>query len=194
MTIDGVYNNLNSMMSIQSRDADRERTPDGTGVDLARLTDSISLSSIDPKLRAVLEDISVRGGNVVDALEGNINALQEGFVETLHTRLSGAGVSLDDKITLRLGSDDALQLVGNHPDRARIEEVISSSPDLKEAFQEIAGQSELVRDIRNIRKVVGTRGGVAQYEQMAQENSGSADAYQLSMRGSFSHFYFSPEG
>ncbi|UZP68398.1 hypothetical protein N1030_05330 [Desulfovibrio mangrovi] len=193
MTVDGINSSLNSMISIRQPDGERDQ-PAGSGtLDLAKLTDSISLSSIDPKLRSVLEEISERGGNVVDALEGNINTLQDGFLETLHTRLSEAGVSLDEKITLRHGEGASLTLIGQHPDKESIEGVLANSPDLTEAFDEITGQSELVRDIRNIRKVVKSRSAMAQYAEAAAEGDKGNDTYQLSMRGAFSHFYFTKE-
>lgn len=192
MAIDGIYNSLNSMMNIRQEDGDRERQ-NGEGVsNLTRLTDSISLSSIDPKLRSVLEDISEQGGNVVEALETNINTLQDGFLETLHERLEESGINLNEKITLRRNGDDSLEMVGNHPDKDAVNTLLSDSADLKDAFDEIASQSELVRDIKNIRKVVGTRGGASAYAEAADADRGN-DVYQVSMRGSFSHFYFAKE-
>lgn len=193
MSIDGIQNSLSSMISIQQDDVSREKAEGDSTASLSKLTDSISLSSIDPKLRSVLEDISDRGGNVVDALEGNIDTLQEGFLDTLHTRLGEAGVNLDEKITLRLNESDALEQVGNHPDKETIDGVLKESPDIKEAFEEIATQSELVRDIKNIRKVVRTRGGAAQYAEAAAEANTGHDTYQLSIKGSFSHFYFAKD-
>lgn len=193
MTIDGIYNGLNNMMSIQHGDGNKEKAADNGTQSLASLTDSISLSSIDPKLRSVLEDISNQGGDVVDTLEGNIDTLQDGFLETLHGRLEEAGVSLDDKITLRLNEGDALEMVGTHPDKESVNTVLQQSPDLKEAFEEISSQSELVRDIKNIRKVVRNRSGFAQYAEAAAEADRGNDTYQLSIKGSFSHFYFTKD-
>ncbi len=193
MTIDGIYNSLNSMISIQQGEVGKEKASGESAESLSQLTDSISLSSIDPKLRSVLENISDQGGNVVDALEGNIDTLQEGFLDTLHGRLEDAGVNLDEKITLKLNDGDALELVGNHPDKETINTVLSENTDLKGAFEEIASQSELVRDIKNIRKVVRTRGGAAQYAEVAADTGSGQDAYQLSIKGSFSHFYFAKD-
>lgn len=193
MTVEGIFNGLSSMINIRQSEGERETSTGSDSLDLSKLTDSISLSSIDPKLRSVLEEISERGGNVVDALEGNINTLQDGFLETLHSRLSEAGVSLDEKITLRHNGGESLTLVSQHPDKETIDNVLAKSPDLTEAFDEIAGQSELVRDIRNIRKVVTNRGGLAQYAEAASEGGKGNDSYQLSMRGAFSHFYFNKD-
>lgn len=193
MTVDGIYNSLNSMMNIRQDDGERTRSNQESSTTLSQLTDSISLSSIDPKLRSVLEDISDRGGNVVEALETNINALQDGFLETLHGRLEESGINLNEKITLRMNGDDSLELVGNHPDKEAVNELLANSGDLKDAFEEIASQSELVRDIKNIRKVVQNRSGAAAYAEAAAEGNKGNDVYQVSMRGSFSHFYFSKD-
>ncbi len=195
-TTGGIGNSVRTMLTIQRQTASGTSSGEvvaqetGSTLDLAGLTDSISLSAIDPRLRAVLEDISDRGGNVIDVLENNINTLQDGFLETLHSRLENAGVSLEHKITLALDGTESLQLTNAHPDADTITTVLENSPDLRDAFQEIAGQSELVRDIRNIRKVVGSRGGAAQYAEVAAMENNGAESYAVSMRGTFSHFYF----
>ncbi|WMW65957.1 hypothetical protein [Nitratidesulfovibrio liaohensis] len=147
MAIDGIFNNLGSMMVVHrttGQDADAGRSASGSEQaqtadgNLARLTDSASLSALHPKLRSTLEDISERGGNVLETLEQNVADLQEGFLDTLSDRLDAAGVSLDEKLTLTQGDEGALSVLGNHPDKARIEQALADAPELSSAFGELA--------------------------------------------------------
>lgn len=204
MAIDGIFNNLGNMMVVRrtaEQDADAGRaasgaeqaqTADGS---LARLTDSASLSALSPKLRSTLEDISERGGNVLETLEQNVADLQEGFLDTLSDRLASAGVSLDEKLTLSMGDEGALTVQGDHPDKARIEQALADAPELSSAFGEVASQSEIIRDIRNLRRVVTARVGAAAYDAVdaatSENGSGSTTtAYRVSLKGAMSHFYF----
>lgn len=203
MAIDGIFNNLGSMMVVHrtaDQDADAGRTTSGAEQaqtadgNLARLTDSASLSALHPKLRSTLEDISERGGNVLETLEQNVSDLQEGFLDTLSDRLDAAGVSLDEKLTLTMDDEGALSVLGDHPDKTRIEQALADAPELSSAFGELASQSELIRDIRSLRRVVTTRVGAAAYDAVDAATADTAEAassaYRVSLKGAMSHFYF----
>ena len=204
MAIDGIYNNLGSMMVVHrttGQDADAGRAasaseqPQASDGSLARLTDSASLSALSPKLRSTLEDISERGGNVLETLEQNVSDLQEGFLDALSERMDAAGVSLDEKLTLSMDDAGSLSVVGDHPDKARIEQVLADAPELSSAFGELASQSEIIRDIRSLRRVVTARVGASAYDAVdaaTQENAAesSTSAYRVSLKGAMSHFYF----
>lgn len=191
MPISGVYNDLNSMMTVKGADSRENTTAESEKASLGRLTDSISLSSVDPKLRSVLEEISEQGGNMLETLENNVENLQEGFLQTLSSQLHRRGVDLQEKLTLRL-TNEKLAIQGFHPDGDRVLATLEENPELESAFKEIATQSGLARDIRNIRSVVSSTSSVAQYAHVA-EQSDSNNHYQMSMRGAMSHFYFSSE-
>ena len=190
MSIEGVYNSLNSMMSVRKQSGTVAETATNSAK-LAKLTDSISLSSISPGLRSVLENISEQGGNVLDALESNVGNLQEGLLETLQSKFNEGGVNLDEKITLKLNDAEQLSMVGEHPSEAEITSILEQHPEIEDAFKEIATQSQLMRDIRSIRNVVSNKTGTAQYQGMAASGQNSAESYSVSMRGAMSHFYFS---
>ncbi|HEU6438492.1 MAG TPA: hypothetical protein VE028_13665 [Nitratidesulfovibrio sp.] len=204
MAIDGIFNNLGNMMVVRrtaEQDADAGRTASGAEQaqtadgSLARLTDSASLSALSPKLRSTLEDISERGGNVLETLEQNVADLQEGFLDTLSDQLASAGVSLDEKLTLSMGDEGTLTVQGDHPDKARIEQALADAPELSSAFGEVASQSEIIRDIRNLRRVVTARVGAAAYDAVDAATSesgpnGTTTAYRVSLKGAMSHFYF----
>ncbi|MDR1125582.1 MAG: hypothetical protein LBM64_05920, partial [Deltaproteobacteria bacterium] len=61
--------------------------------------------------------------------------------------------------------------------------------ELSSAFREIASQSELLRDVSNISKVIGAQTGLASYQNSYHQPQDSA--YQISLKGEMSHFYFS---
>lgn len=155
---------------------------------LMQITDGAALSSLAPRIKAILNQIAGPEDNVLDALSGNVGKLQDGFIDALYSALSARDINLDQKLTLRLNGEGILSVAGDHPQKEAVENVLREQPALSAAFDEIASQSELLRDIRNISKVMSRKGGLEQYA--AAGNTGSA-VYQMSLKGEMSHFYFS---
>lgn len=151
--------------------------------------DSFELSPASGRLDAMLEEISDRGANALDALKERAGALQENFLDRLYARLDNGGVDLTEKLTLRLNDEGRLIAAGEHPQKERVDAMLADSPDLADTFRDIASHSELIRDIGNIRKTVSARSQVQQYEDTARNNPVSV--YQLSLKGGMSHFFFS---
>ena len=157
---------------------------------LQEVTDQAKLSVLAPRIRAVLNEITGSDDNVLDTLSANVEKLQEGFIETLYTTLSEEQIDLSQKMTLRLGRDNTLIVAGEHPDKEHVDAVLARQPALSTAFNEIASQSELLRDIANINKVMTRHTGMEAYA--SSEHSKSAMAvYQMSLKGDMSHFDFS---
>ena len=175
-----------SFSTTEAKDVARQE--DNARSDLSQITDGAGLSSLAPRIQAVLNEIAGPEDNVLDALSNNVGKLQDGFIDTLYTSLSASDIDLTQKLTLRMGGDGLLAVAGDHPQKDAIEGVLREQPALSTAFDEIASQSELLRDIRNIGKVMSRKSGVEQYA--AADNSGSA-VYQMSLKGDMSHFYFS---
>ena len=159
---------------------------------LSELTDGASLSSLAPRLKVVLDEIAGPNDNVVSALNDNVTRLQDGFIDRLYSVLSGQGVDLSSKLTMRLDENDMLAVAGAHPEKTAVEASLAQHPELSAAFREIASQSELLRDMRNISKVMTTKGGIESYARMAGDGKGAM--YQMSLKGEMSHFYFSGAG
>ena len=152
-------------------------------------TDSFEISPMPGRLDAMLEDISDRGANALDALKERAGALQENFLDRLYTQLDASGIDLQEKVTLRLDNEGQLTTSGEHPQKEQLNAMLAQSPDLAETFKDIASHSELMRDIGNIRKTVSARSQMQQYEATAESNPMSV--YQLSLKGGMSHFFFS---
>lgn len=158
-------------------------------VDPRSSIDSFELSPASGRLDALLEEISDRGGNALDALKERAGTLQEGFLDRLYTQLDSSGINLEEKVTLRLNDEGRLITSGEHPQKEQLNAMLDQSPELANMFRDIASHSELIRDIGNIRKTVSARSQMQQYEATAQNNPVSV--YQLSLKGGMSHFFFS---
>ena len=156
---------------------------------LQEVTDHAKFSTLAPRIRAALDEISGSENNVLDTLVGNVQKLQDGFIETLYTTLSKENVDLSQKMTLKLGADSILTVAGEHPEKERVNQILTENPTLSTAFGEIASQSEVLRDIANISKVVTRHTGVDAYA-AASRGKPSSTIYQMSLKGDMSHFYF----
>lgn len=193
VTVDGIANNINLMMTLStSREGEASsRGASGTeSASLGNIIDEARLSSLSPRLRSVLGQISEQGGSTIEALENNVTSLQSGFISTLHAKLEESGIDLSEKLTLKLDAPSQLVVASSHPQADAVQKVLDDSPELSEAFGEIASQSEIIRDIGNIQRVLSTRGGVANYAREEARDTGPS-SYQVSLKGAMSHFCFS---
>ena len=189
MTINSINSQVDGNAYANSNlPGERQTALPGT-VDQNNQIDNFELSPASGRLDALLEEISDRGANALDALKERAGALQEDFLDRLYTRLDEGGVDLTEKLTLRLSSEGRLITAGEHPQKDDINAMLAESPDLADTFMDITSHSELIRDIGNIRKTVFARNQVQQYENTAQSNPVSV--YQLSLKGGMSHFFFS---
>ncbi|ADP86606.1 hypothetical protein Deval_1451 [Nitratidesulfovibrio vulgaris RCH1] len=192
VTVDGIANNINLMMNLSATregEASSRATAGAETANLGSIIDEARLSSLSPRLRNVLGQISEQGGSAIEALENNVSSLQGGFISTLHAKLEEAGIDLSEKLTLRLDEPSQLVVASSHPQAEAVQKILDASPELGEAFGEIASQSEIIRDIGNIQRVLSTRGGVAQYAQEDARDTGPS-SYQVSLKGAMSHFCF----
>ena len=194
MTLSSIYANQPGTISIpdegslpESRQESARKLPAET---LQEVTDQAKLSALAPRIRAVLDEMAASENNVLNTLSGNIDKLQDGFIETLYTTLSKENVDLSQKMTLRLGAHNTLIVAGEHPEKDRMNSILAENPALSTAFSEIASQSEVLRDIANISKVVTRQTGMDAYAAAADGKS-SSTVYQMSLKGEMSHFYFS---
>jgi hypothetical protein len=167
----------------------RENNQEAQADELLRMTDAAKLSTLAPRIQAALNEIAGPGDNVLEALSSNVAALQEGFIDRLYAVLSENGIDLSQKLTLRLNAGGSLAVAGNRPDKEAVENALRGQPALSAAFGEIASQSELLRDISNINKVMTRRTGAERYAE-TWATPGAA-VYQMSLKGDMSHFYFS---
>ena len=157
---------------------------------LQEVTDQARLSTLAPRIQAMLSEISGPEGNVLGMLSGNVEKLQDGFIEALYTTLSSENFNLNEKMTLRLDSTNSLTVAGEHSQKDRVNQLLAANPTLSAAFGEIASQSEVLRDITNLNKVITRQTGVAAYNADGVAPP-SSTVYQMSMKGDMSHFYFS---
>ncbi len=189
MTINSVNTRIDGNAYINSNSVGEMTAALPGGVEQNTRTDNLELSPMSGRLDALLEEISDRGGNALDALKERSSALQESFLDRLYTQLDDQGIDLQEKVTLRLGDEGQLVASGEHPQKEQLNAMLADSPELTDTFKDIASHSELMRDIGNIRKTVSARSQMQQYEATAENNPMSV--YQLSLKGGMSHFFFS---
>jgi hypothetical protein len=156
---------------------------------LSHITDKASLSALTPQLQGILQAIDNPEGNVLQAISDNIANLQDAFVTALAGTLETASIDISHKVTLRLNQEEALTVAGEHPDKDRLEKILAQNRELAAAFKEIASQSEVLRDVGNIGKVIGMSTGVSSYQNSGRPAQNTT--YQISLKGEMSHFYFS---
>lgn len=168
----------------------REQGTENTSTAGADFNKGISLAELSPQTRAALQKIVDQGGDVQKNLQKNIEILQDDFLAALNDKMNNAGIAGNEKLTLRLEGNDSLSMTGEHPQKDEINAILEESPELAGAFKEIAAQSSLVRDIRSIRTLASTHAGISAYGDMMA--TAPSSAYQVSIKGDMSHFYFSP--
>lgn len=193
MTISSIYANQPGAVGVPGEphmpEPRNDAAPKVAEETLQEVTDQAKLSDVAPRIRAMLNEMAGSENNVVDTLSANVEKLQEGFVDTLYTTLSKGNIDLSHKMTLRL-DEGALTVTGEHPEKEKMDAILAENPALSAAFGEIASQSEVLRDIANINKVMTRQTGMGAYA--ASDNDRSVNAvYQMSLKGEMSHFYFS---
>jgi hypothetical protein len=155
---------------------------------LSNITDQAALSALTPELQRVLQTIDNSGCNILQTMSANIACLQDAFLDAASCALEAANVDLSRKITLRLNQRDELAVAGEHPDKEALEAILAQNPELAAAFKEISSQSEVLRDVGNIGKVIGVNTGISSYQRNSALSQNTA--YQISIKGEMSHFYF----
>lgn len=156
---------------------------------LQDVTDQARLSEIAPRIQAVLSEMAGSENNVLQRLADNIDRLQGGFIDTLYGVLSQGDIDLNQKMTLRLNPEGMLSVAGEHMEKEKVDTILAKNPALSAAFSEIASQSEVLRDITNINKVMTRQTGAEAYAGATQK--APFFFYQMSLKGDMSHFYFS---
>jgi len=71
-------------------------------------------------------------------LQRHAQALLAGFKESIGQLLADRGVDTSHEIRFESDSNGKLKLVGDHPERDKIEEILSDNPDLSARFEELA--------------------------------------------------------
>lgn len=188
MNISNVNNRANAVSTENTLKEPTEITKETKSRELTAITDQASLSNMLPRLQSLLAVIDRPGDNVLEEISNNITNLQDAFVDSLYSAASAEGVDFGNKLTLRLDENERLAIMGEHPDTERIKGILAERPELSTAFKEISTQSELLRDVSNIGKIIGSRSGLAGYEDTLNRQVPSN--YQLSLKGEMSHFYF----
>lgn len=84
--------------------------------------------------------------------EINLQEAVTGFGTELREKLAASGVDLSQKLTLKSGLHGAIEVDGDHPQRAAIEDLLNRDDQLASAFQQISAAATETRR----RTAVGT--------------------------------------
>ena len=141
-------------------------------------------ATTNPALDSLLEDICERGNCVIEPISSHICALQEMFLDTLYNRMEEAGIDLSEKLTVFQTQGGHLAVLGEHPEKKRVEALLAATPALSEVFTTLSSHSEIARDIVNINRIFHSMHAAG------ESGAESASGYHLSLKGGMSHFYF----
>jgi hypothetical protein len=178
------------------------RHPGALGIDagLPGYEESGDMSALRPRIQTALllldtpDDPAAApphdypGSRILDAISERVTRLQDAFMDELGAALEGIGVDGNDKLTLCLDDNARLTVKGEHPHGEALNSLLAARPRLSEAFTEIAVQSALLRDLRNLQQTALHASSEDNYMALAATHGGSL--YQLSLKGDMNHFYF----
>ena len=197
MEVSGVYNSITNLMDLVGRETEEvasEKAKSGsskTSTDSSSESaggDTVSLSTTSGGLGSVSASLST-GMGVLDSLEANEATLREHFLSALNAKFEDMGVDTTKHITLKRDKDGTVVVANDHPDKEKIEALFKEVPVFEEAFNSMAEQSELARQIKSNRNVSFAKmGGLAAY----MNNSGSSDdqSFFLSLAEGVSSTFF----
>ena len=158
---------------------------------LAGITDTAGFSLVAPRLKEVLDKMVEPKDNILETLADNISRLQDGFVDALYTLFKDADADtiLAHKITLTLNDEGRLRVAGEHPHKEAVETLLEESPELSNAFLELASQSLALRHLSSLRTVVQ---GNTEIPGLFFPPDPAEAVYLISLKGDMNHFYFRP--
>lgn len=207
MEINGSYNDITRLMTLVKSGSDEsaetqktaktahDYTASSSGADdESGSGDLVSLSANGYGVSGLLGSMTADKG-VLDSLEEKTSLLQEHFLGAMATKLEEAGIDTSVPITLKRNADGTVEVVGDHPDKEKIEALFTEEPVLGEAFNAIADQTELARKIKADRSVIFSRaGGFAAYAQNSLTSSSSdSDNFYASLLGDSMSVWFGSE-
>jgi Mg2+ and Co2+ transporter CorA len=77
----------------------------------------------------------------------NIEEITKEYKAELKRELKAQGVDMDTEFKLSTGSDGSVYVVGDHPDKAKIEQYFKDNPEMRDRFVEIEVHTKLKKAI-----------------------------------------------
>jgi len=209
MEITGTYNDIARLMTLIGSTSDEsseaatssktksshDTTASSSGSDSKTASqDLVSLTGNGYGINGLLGSV-IPNQSVLTTLEEKTTLLQEHFLGAMNTKLEAAGIDTETPITLKRNADGSISVVGDHPDKEKIEALFTEEPVLAEAFNAIADQCELARKIKAERNVTFARsGGMAAYVNASLTTSSSdTENFFASMMGDSLSVWFDSE-
>jgi N-acetylglutamate synthase/N-acetylornithine aminotransferase len=198
MEVSGAYNSITNLMDLvakKSEETAAEEAKSGktnaskdASAEQAK-GDAVYLSKTSGGLGSVAANLST-GTGVLDSLEANEAELREHFLSALNAKFEELGVDTSKHITLKRDADGTVVVANDHPDKEKIEALFKDVPVFEDAFNSMADQSELARQIKSDRAVSFARmGGLAAYMNNS-DSSGDDFSFFMSLAEGASSSYF----
>ena len=111
------------------------------------LNSEISGVSNDPEMDLYgLESLKQRGEMLAQMLHMKLDKFHGEFLDQLKT----AGINADMPVDLKKGADGELLVAGDHPDKARINQILAGNDDLTKKFDEISKLAGLTHVLQSV--------------------------------------------
>lgn len=110
-----------------------------------------------------------------EAIASATRKLETSVSERVRRLLDGNGISTEPPVQLYVKQNGHIGVMGDHPDKAKIERLMDENPDLSNRFRQLSAQSSLLRAIEEaseFRKAyeIDQRAAVAKYSYLFDDN------------------------
>ncbi|MEQ8788659.1 MAG: hypothetical protein RIC55_20280 [Pirellulaceae bacterium] len=111
-----------------------------------RLADGFSFAEafLRPEDASPQQDATPKVDPTAEAAASDFQAGLDEFRKQLQDRLAAGGVDLSQPITLQTDSFGGIEVAGDHPDRALIEQILADDAALTAAFQQLSSEHATV--------------------------------------------------
>ena len=137
----------NETKPIEVQTKDQFTVSTATQKALSFLNSESSGENRDPEMDLIeIENLKQRGEMISQMLQMKLQSFQSDFVK----QMKSAGIDTSQQVDLQKGADGNLMVMGDHPDKAKIEQLLAGNENLLKQFQEItnlAGLSQVLQSI-----------------------------------------------
>lgn len=192
MDIHTDYNSLTNQLKISSGTAS-----DASGASAASTTTTANSSAGNTDTAswsAVAKALSRSDSEYLSPIlkyKSQNQALQQQLTKTLAAKFGELGVDTSQTITLGRGADGSVVVEGDHPDKAKIENLFKETPVLAQAFNTLADNSATLKSMTRGQATAMVRSnGYAAYLNQLTGGGASAGDFYMSLARNTSMVYF----
>lgn len=142
------------------------------------------LTALDEATLQILRELERSGDSLVEALEAQLEIMQEAFMAQIRNQVEQVGLKLESRLLLYLSPAGKLVVEGSDADAEGLCRIIAQQPSLQRLFQQMAQAALLSHGLT-----------VASQAQQALATQGETledplfSRYHMCLKGPLSHFY-----